>query len=90
MNASCTPPTSETIIPCFTLLFCGFSLTTQDSIEVNERPEYTTSRVTGEAPVIDGILDEAAWETVEWGGDFNQRQPDDAAPVTQETAFKIL
>ena len=54
------------------------------------KPEYTTQRISGEAPKIDGLLDDAAWEGVEWGGDFHQRQPDDSAPVSQETAFKIL
>ncbi len=74
----------------FTLLFCCFSLFAQDSVPAEKRPEYTTTRLTGEPPVIDGKVDEAAWDAVEWGTNFNQRQPDDAAPVTQETAFKII
>lgn len=54
------------------------------------RPEYTTQRIERDAPVIDGSLDDAAWSQVEWGTDFHQRQPDDSAPVSQQTAFKIL
>jgi hypothetical protein len=53
-------------------------------------PEYTTQRITGDAPTIDGTLNDPAWDQVEWGSDFFQRQPSDIEPVTQETAFKIL
>ncbi len=53
-------------------------------------PEYTTQRVEGAVPTIDGKLDDPAWDQVAWGTNFFQRQPDDAAPVSQETAFKIL
>lgn len=69
-----------------TLLLCFFSF----SLTAQDRPEYTTTRIVGAAPVIDGVLDDEAWNTVPWGTDFNQRQPDDSAPVSQETAFKIL
>jgi len=65
--------------------FFSFALTAQDA-----HPEYTTQRIQGDAPTIDGDLDDPAWQQVEWGTDFHQRQPDDSAPVTQETAFKIL
>lgn len=65
-----------------------FSLSAQEATE--PRPEYTTQRLEGEPPVIDGKLDDPVWEQVAWGTDFHQREPDDSAPVTQETAFKIL
>jgi hypothetical protein len=65
------------------LLFTG--LYAQDA-----RPEYTTARIEGKAPTIDGALDDEAWNQVEWGGDFHQRQPSDIEPVSQETSFKIL
>ncbi|MGB3548240.1 MAG: DUF5916 domain-containing protein [Saprospiraceae bacterium] len=68
----------------FALLLLTAALTAQD------RPEYTTQRIAGEAPTVDGKLDDAAWEQVEWGADFHQRQPSDVEPVSQETAFKIL
>ncbi len=65
--------------------FFSFALMAQEA-----RPEYTTQRIQGDAPTIDGNLDDPAWQQVEWGTDFHQRQPDDSAPVSQETAFKIL
>jgi hypothetical protein len=51
---------------------------------------YYTQRVEGEAPVIDGLFDDPAWEQVEWGGDFTQQQPDDGKAPSEPTQFKIL
>lgn len=51
---------------------------------------YFTSAIKAEAPLIDGLLDDASWRMVEWGGDFVQRMPFEGDPPTQETAFKIL
>ena len=69
-----------------TLLLCLLA----SAAQAQQRPEYTTARVPAAPPVIDGVIDDAAWEAVEWGSNFYQRQPDDAAPVSQETSFKIL
>ncbi|PHI18902.1 hydrolase [Lewinellaceae bacterium SD302] len=76
------------ILICAILLAVTSGLLAQES--VTPRPEYQTQRIEGEPPTIDGKLDDAAWNQVEWGGDFYQRQPDDSAPVSQETSFKIL
>ncbi len=44
-----------------------------------------------EQPVrIDGELTEAAWSSVEWAGDFVQRQPRTGAPSSESTEFAIL
>lgn len=51
---------------------------------------YHTAAIENTAPVIDGKLDDPAWELVDWAGDFIQRMPNDGAEPTQETAFKIL
>lgn len=52
---------------------------------------YTTARLEGEAPQIDGLLNDAAWDQVPWGGgDFRQNSPDAGAPATVQTLFKIL
>ena len=51
---------------------------------------YTTQRINGNAPRLDGIIDEDVWNQVEWSGDFTQRTPDDGAAPAQQTAFKIL
>jgi hypothetical protein len=52
---------------------------------------YTTSRIGNAAPVIDGKLNEQAWESVNWGGgDFRQLNPDKGKPASVQTKFKIL
>lgn len=56
----------------------------------NPRRTYHTSRVNGEVPEIDGLLNDRAWDQVEWAGDFIQRQPVDGAQPSQQTQFKIL
>lgn len=50
---------------------------------------YTTKKLDGNI-TIDGLGNEPAWETVEWAGDFTQRQPSDGDRPSQKTAFKIL
>ncbi|MFQ5674543.1 MAG: DUF5916 domain-containing protein, partial [bacterium] len=51
---------------------------------------YVTKRVNPHPPIIDGRLNDPIWQKVEWSGDFTQRQPDDGAKPSQETAIKIL
>ncbi len=71
------------------LLFAvsGLHAQTRDTIAV--RKTYSTQRLTGEIN-LDGIPNEAAWDAVQWGGDFVQWQPNDGAPPTFPTQFKIL
>jgi hypothetical protein len=47
-------------------------------------------RITGEAPVIDGRIDENVWNAGPWESGFTQRQPHDGEKATQETEFRIL
>ncbi|MFH1144539.1 MAG: DUF5916 domain-containing protein [Candidatus Eisenbacteria bacterium] len=56
----------------------------------DERRVYTTCRVDGDRPLIDGRIDETAWERVPWAGDFTQHSPNEGAPPSQPTEFKIL
>jgi hypothetical protein len=51
---------------------------------------YETARVTGSPPVIDGLLDDAVWETVEWTGEFIQREPTDGIEPSTQSRFKVL
>ena len=41
-------------------------------------------------PVIDGTLDDEAWELGTWQGDFTQFEPHNGAPPSQKSEFKIL
>ena len=55
-----------------------------------EHRSYTTRRIDGARPQIDGRIDETVWETVPWTGDFTQHSPNEGAPPSQPTEFKIL
>ena len=51
---------------------------------------YTTVRLEGKGPSIDGRLDDEAWRQGEWSGDFKQQMPAEGAPPSQPTEIKIL
>jgi hypothetical protein len=51
---------------------------------------YTTQRLVGPPPSIDGRLDDAAWEEGEWAGDYIQQLPVEGGEPSRETALKIL
>jgi hypothetical protein len=64
------------------VLFLPLSLFSQRS--------YQTKRLEGDTPVIDGLIDDACWDKVDWQGDFIQREPLDGKPPSQNTRFRIL
>jgi len=77
---------------CFALLlYLGIEvqLSAQHTLNAGKKV-YTTSKVTDLPPSIDAILDDEAWNQVEWAGDFSQYKPDNGAAPTEQTAFKIL
>jgi hypothetical protein len=51
---------------------------------------YTSSPLTGNAPVIDGVLDDQAWQSANWASDFIQRDPFEGRNPSQNTSFSIL
>lgn len=57
--------------------------------ETTPTKSYTTTW-TDNPPSIDGSLDDDAWSTVDWGGDFVGHQPDYLSEPSQDTKFKIL
>ena len=52
--------------------------------------QYFTQSMNGSSIELDGILDDAAWESVPWDGDFTQWRPNDGEPASQRTQFKVL
>jgi hypothetical protein len=72
-------------------LFFIFSSQAQDSTQVIIKKKYTTQAL-GEyvAPTINGVLEDEAWNLVEWGGDYIESQPDENTPPSYQTQFKIL
>jgi len=64
---------------------------TQDTTEIVPKRIYLTKAVSGtDAPVVDGLLDESAWDAVEWTGDYIENQPDENTPPSYQTKFKIV
>ncbi len=74
------------------LLINSTHLFSQDpTSEVIPKKNYATKMIDGMTPPsIDGQLDDAVWETVEWGGDFILREPEYGPAPKLKTAFKIL
>ena len=69
----------------------GFALTDQGTVanQIKPRPSITALRVE-QPPVIDGVLDEGAWQKAPAAGDFMQYEPRDGVPMTERTEFRVL
>lgn len=59
------------------------------SLFSQEKRSYSTARIEGVSPKIDGLLDDQAWEQVSWENNFTQYQPFNGGKATQRTSFKI-
>jgi hypothetical protein len=57
--------------------------------QILDKKRYQATKI-ATAPVINGILDDEAWKSGDWAGDFTQNQPHDGLPASQRTEFKIL
>jgi len=64
----------------FIVLFCSSSFA---------QKTYETAR-TAAPPVIDGKLDDPAWNPSQWADDFLQSDPDEFAAPSEKTAFAIV
>ncbi len=53
-------------------------------------PKKYIINYTKNSPEIDGIINEECWNTVGWGSDFTQFEPNSGAKSTQKTSFKVL
>jgi len=60
----------------------GFSQSTQ-------KKQYIATKITI-PPTINGTLDDDAWKSGIWAGDFTQNQPYSGRPESQKTEFKII
>ena len=71
------------------LLFVAQSLNAQSTITPPKK-RYDTQSITKDNIKLDGKLTESVWQSVDWGGDFTEREPDQSTPPSQATQFKIL
>jgi len=79
------------LVTCYFFSISLIILQAQNSpIDLDQKKNYTTQKITTEAPTIDADLSDDVWNTVEWAGDFVQRQPNQGDDPTRGTLFKIL
>jgi len=76
--------------PLWLLLTLYAAVTWGSTTGAYERRVYTTTDCRDGGPELDGRLDEACWDKVEWATDFTQWEPDTGAPPSEQTAFKVL
>ena len=74
----------------FTLTFLLLICTQARATDKAAKKSYTTTRVNGAVPRIDGNPTDPVWDQVEWGGEFMQRTPNEGEAPSEPTAFKIL
>lgn len=78
------------LLLCFPIVFFTAPLLAQAPQPEIPKRQYVTQRL-GEASIVfDGIPNEAAWDRVEWSGNFIENQPDENTPPDQQSQFKIL
>jgi hypothetical protein len=84
------------LLTAMSSFFCSVtgqtSSSKQDSLSKGTtlvQPEYTTSRLVTEKPVIDGKLDDECWKKGTWAGDYHQFVPNEGAKPTYPTELNI-
>ncbi len=77
-------------IPFLLLHLLAAHLLFSQTTTVQPKKRYDTHIINKNSVKLDGIMDEAIWETVEWGGDFTEVDPDQGTPPTLATQFKIV
>jgi Domain of unknown function (DUF5916)/Carbohydrate family 9 binding domain-like len=85
-----TRATMRTSMFLLILLFCFATLAVARNSQAPPPKICQTLRVEGAAPITDGLIDDEAWNLVEWSGDFVQRSPDEGQPPLAQTEFKML
>lgn len=68
------------------LMFSTFTATTQTT----EKKTCLAQKIRGEAPKIDGLLDEDDWMLANWNGGFTQHRPYDGKEASQPAFFAVL
>ena len=71
-------------------LLCSIMAFSQETTTYEKRI-YTTTSVADKEPIsIDGVIDDAAWDAVEWTSDFVEFEPDVGTDPTEQTKMKIV
>ncbi len=84
---------NTTVFLLFNILF--FPAFSQASVEPKldvsfTKRSYTTASIEGKEEIkIDGLINDAAWDEVEWTTNYVEFEPDNATPPSQQTRMKI-
>lgn len=81
-------------VRCLTLALavCFSSLSHLSFAQQTAPPAFTVTKLadSADAPVIDGRVNEAAWQTVQPYGTFTQQDPIEGAPASEKTEVRVL
>ena len=79
------------IVSILVVFLTTCSINAQESSSRIEKRIYTTQSISNnQAPVLDGKLNDAVWDIVDWGTDFIESDPDENTPPSEQTKFKIV
>ena len=73
-----------------TSIFFSFQLEAQRQSFLAPKIYYTSDIMAENPPVIDGVLNDSAWKSVDWGTDFIEVNPDENTDPSVQTKFKVL
>lgn len=62
----------------------------QQAAIIQKRVYTTKSLDNAMPPIIDGLLNDAGWDIVDWQSDFVENLPDENTPPTEQTKFKVV
>ncbi|UKJ08812.1 DUF5916 domain-containing protein [Solitalea lacus] len=79
----------KALLPLFSLLLSFLNTYSQSADPEITKKKYFTTQLNGNI-LLDGIPNEEAWNSVDWGGNFTQWQPHEGKSPSQQTNFKIL
>lgn len=74
----------------FSFTFLCRVLWAQPIDTLSQKRIYRTIRLHGQPPVIDGKLNDLAWDEGEWSGGYAQQLPNEGAAPSQPTYLKIV
>ena len=76
---------------CPILLFSQEEETNSEEQKKPTKKVYTTQSIGNSNPIsLDGIIDDEAWNKVEWATDYVENEPDNGTAPTEQTKFKVL
>jgi len=79
------------VLSCLLWIVAAASSSASAQVELATSPERSaTATRAGQAPKIDGTLDDPIWQTAPVISDFRQREPLETLPATEKTEVRIL